>query len=194
LMRLTQLLRGVLRHSDGEFSTLGEEIDLIESYLEIERARFEDRLRVMVDVPVPLRALRIPALLIQPLVENAIKHGVTPQRMGGEVVILARMASWTARGNLNQIIADDTLQIWVRDTGAGASSLALEHGRKRGVGLANVEQRIRRHFGEAAIFSIRSAPGIGTTVELGLPISLSGAATSAAGAAKNLIEFRRNQG
>jgi signal transduction histidine kinase len=194
LMRLTQLLRGVLRQSDGEFSTLGEEIDLIDSYLEIERARFEDRLRVMVDVPVPLRALRIPALLIQPLVENAIKHGVTPQRMGGEVVILARMASWTARGNLNQIIADDTLQIWVRDTGAGASSFALEHGRKRGVGLANVEQRIRRHFGEAAIFSIRSAPGIGTTVELGLPISLSGAATSAAGAAKNLIEFRRNQG
>jgi signal transduction histidine kinase len=172
LMRLTSLLRGVLRHSGGEFSTLGEEIELIESYLEIERTRFEDRLRVMVDVPTSLRALRIPALLIQPLVENAIKHGITPQRTGGEVVILARMASRIAYegGNVDRPLADDRLQIWVRDTGAGASEIALAHGRKRGVGLANVEQRIRRHFGEAATFSIRSAPGVGTTVELSLPI------------------------
>jgi hypothetical protein len=188
LMRLTSLLRSVLRHSDGEFSTLGEEIELIESYLEIERARFEDRLRVLVDVPATLRALRIPALLIQPLVENAIKHGITSQRTGGEVMILARMA----RGNLHQTFADDTLQIWVRDTGAGASEIALEHGRKRGVGLSNVEQRIRRHFGEAAVFKIRSAPGVGTTVELGLPINLASASASAAGAANNLFELRRN--
>jgi signal transduction histidine kinase len=174
LMRLTSLLRGVLRHSEGEFSTLGEEIELIESYLEIERARFEDRLRVMIDVPASLRALRIPALLVQPLVENAIKHGITPQRTGGEVVILARMASretqGMACGNVDRSFADSLLQIWVRDTGAGVSEIALEHGRKRGVGLANVEQRIRRHFGEAASISIRSAPGIGTTVELSLPV------------------------
>jgi two-component system LytT family sensor kinase len=172
LMQLTSLLRGVLRHSDGEFSMLGEEIELIESYLEIERARFEDRLRVIVDVPSSLRALRIPALLIQPLVENAIKHGITPQRTGGEVVILARLASRTAYGMVSghAPFADDTLQIWVRDTGAGASEIELAHGRKRGVGLANIEQRIRRHFGEAATFSIRSAPGVGTTVELSLPI------------------------
>jgi histidine kinase/histidine kinase/DNA gyrase B/HSP90-like ATPase len=174
LMRLTSLLRGVLRHSDGEFSTLGEEMELIESYLEIERARFEDRLRVMVDVPASLRNLCIPALLIQPLVENAIKHGITPQRTGGEVVILARVAGRTTYGvtggNVDRPVADDKLQIWVRDTGAGASEIALAHGRKRGVGLANVEQRIRRHFGEAATFSIRSAPAIGTTVELNLPV------------------------
>ncbi len=190
LMRLTTLLRGVLRHSDGEFSTLGEEIELIESYLEIERARFEDRLRVLVDVPASLRALRIPALLIQPLVENAIKHGITPQRTGGEVVILARMG----RGSANRTFSDDTLQIWVRDTGAGASEITLEQGRKRGVGLANVEQRIRRHFGEAAIFNIRSAPGVGATVELGLPINLAVASATVAGAANNLFELRRNRG
>ncbi len=194
LMRLTTLLRGILRHSDGEFSTLGEEIGLIESYLDIEQARFEDRLRVMVDVPAALRALRIPALLIQPLVENAIKHGITPQRAGGEVVILARMASWTARRNTHQTSADDMLQIWVRDTGAGASEIALEHGRKRGIGLTNVEQRIRRHFGEAGIFNIRSAPGVGTTVELGLPIKMAVGSASEAGAARNLIELRRNRG
>jgi two-component system LytT family sensor kinase len=86
---LTQLLRGVLRRSEGEFTTLGEEIELIESYMDIERARFEDRLRVMIDAPHPLRQSRVPALLIQPLVENAIKHGVSPCRTGGEVTILA---------------------------------------------------------------------------------------------------------
>src|SRR5262249_15763799 len=78
LMRLTALLRGVLRRSDGEFATLGEEIELIESYLDIERARFEDRLHVTIDAPRETRNHRIPALLIQPLVENAINHGVSP--------------------------------------------------------------------------------------------------------------------
>jgi len=181
LMRLTSLLRGVLRHSDGEFSTLGEEIELIESYLEIERARFEDRLRVLVDVPAELRGVRIPALLIQPLVENAIKHGVSPQRAGGEVVILARRAREGGKPLPALTIGDDKLQIWVRDTGAGCSDAALEQGRKRGVGLTNVEQRIRRHFGEAGRFNIRSAPGVGTTVELGLPIQVASGSAMTAG-------------
>jgi two-component system LytT family sensor kinase len=176
LMRLTQLLRGVLRRSEGEFATLGQEIELIESYLDIERARFEDRLRVMIDVPPSLRQIRVPALLIQPLVENAIKHGVSPCRAGGEVMILARLA----RGGGDQTFAtagapmsaEETLQIWVRDTGAGASDRELARGRARGIGLQNVEQRIKRHYGGAATFGIRSASGVGTTVELGLPINL----------------------
>src|SRR6266511_3181110 len=183
LMRLTQLLRSVLRRSEGEFATLGQEIELIESYLDIERARFEDRLRVMIDVPPSLRQIRVPALLIQPLVENAIKHGVSPCRAGGEVMILARLA----RGRGNQAFAtanvqvgapastEETLQIWVRDTGVGASERELAHGRARGIGLQNVEQRIKRHYGDAATFDIRSASGVGTTVELGLPINLANA-------------------
>src|SRR5438552_5073930 len=76
LMRLSGLLRGVLK-SGEEFVTIGEELDLIEAYLDIERARFEDRLRIYIDVPWELRQLRIPALVIQPLVENAIKHGIS---------------------------------------------------------------------------------------------------------------------
>jgi two-component system, LytTR family, sensor kinase len=160
LMRLTALLRGVLRRSDGEFATLGEEIELIESYLDIERARFEDRLRVTIDAPRETRNHRIPALLIQPLVENAIKHGVSPSRMGGEVVISAQIASG----------GGDTLRISVRDTGLGASEDSLIAGRNRGVGLSNVERRLKAHYGDRASFNIRSAPGSGTVVELGLPI------------------------
>jgi LytS/YehU family sensor histidine kinase len=159
LMRLTSLLRGVLRTPDGEFSTLGEEMDLIEAYLEIERARFEERLRVTIEAPAAVRDLRIPALLVQPLVENAIKHGISPMRAGGDVAIRV----W---------LDDRQLRIQVRDTGAGASEAALATGRERGVGIANVERRLRSHFGEASQFHIRSAPGAGTTVELGLPAPL----------------------
>lgn len=169
LLRLTALLRGVLRHGDGEFATLGAEIELIKSYLDIEQARFEERLRVLIDVPPALCGIRVPALLLQPLVENAIKHGISPCRAGGEVVVLARLA----RANTSQPLLDDTLQIWVRDTGAGASEQSLEYGRRRGVGLQNVERRLKCHYGERASFSIHSAPGVGTTVEISLPVGLS---------------------
>jgi signal transduction histidine kinase len=204
LMRLTRLLRGVLRRSEGEFATLGQEIELIESYLDIERARFEDRLRVMIDVPPALRQIRVPTLLIQPLAENAIKHGVAPCRAGGEVMILARLSR---RGDQKFVTAGDpvgspnltenTLQIQVRDTGVGASERDLAQGRTRGIGLQNVEQRIKRHYGDAATFAIRSAPGVGTTVELSLPVNLApeklvnpaagGAATAAAETARRKV-------
>ena len=160
LLRLTALLRAVLRKGDGEFCTLGEEIELIEAYLDIERARFEDRLRVLLDVPQELRHLRIPALLLQPLVENAIKHGIAPLRAGGEVVVLARLSA-----------GGEQLQLRVSDTGQGASEQTLAHGRRQGVGLVNVEQRLARHFGTAATFSLRSAPSVGTTVEMSLPVN-----------------------
>jgi signal transduction histidine kinase len=166
LMRLTALLRGVLRRSEGEFATLGEEIELIESYLDIERARFEDRLRVTIDAPRETRNHRIPALLIQPLVENAIKHGVSPSRTGGEVVISAQIASVAGATPPSS----DTLRISVRDTGLGASEESLTAGRNRGVGLSNVERRLKAHYGDQASFNIRSAPGAGMTVELSLPI------------------------
>src|SRR5205085_7448824 len=86
LLRLTSLLRAVLR-SEGAFTTLGRELDVIEAYLDIERARFEQRLRVSIDVPVRLRHIRLPPLVLQPLVENAVKHGVAPRVAGGDVTI-----------------------------------------------------------------------------------------------------------
>jgi two-component system, LytTR family, sensor kinase len=177
LMRLTSLLRGVLRRSEGEFATLGEEIELIESYLDIERARFEDRLRVTIKAPSETRSHRIPTLLIQPLVENAIKHGVSPSRTGGEVVISARIAA----GNGTVATGGETLRITVRDTGLGANEQSLIAGRARGVGLSNVERRLKAHYGDQASFSIRSDPGEGTTVELSLPVNLTRATAGASG-------------
>src|SRR5205085_8682408 len=110
LLRLTSLLRGVLR-SEGEFTTLGREVDIIEAYLDIERARFEQRLRVSIDVPARLRHVRVPALVLQPLVENAVKHGVAPMAAGGEVDIHARIDACEPGAR--------QLTVTIRDTGAG---------------------------------------------------------------------------
>src|SRR5207237_6269311 len=76
LMRLTALLRAVLR-SEGEFTTLGRELEVVEAYLDIERARFEQRLRVRIDVPPGLAGLRVPPLLLQPIVATAVTHGIS---------------------------------------------------------------------------------------------------------------------
>src|SRR5258706_2876634 len=130
LLRLTSLLRGVLR-SDGELTTLGREVELIESYLDIERARFEHRLRVTIDVPLSLRSIRVPPLVVQPLVENAVKHGIAPERHGGEVTVTARLEGSSG--------ADGVLAILVQDSGAGASEQELRRGRADGVGLKNIE-------------------------------------------------------
>lgn len=161
LMRLTALLRAVLR-SEGEFTTLGRELELIEAYLDIERARFEERLRVRLDVPEPLRSLRVPPLLLQPLVENAVKHGIGPERDGGEIAVSARLEG-----------PDEglsTLVVVVRDSGAGATDAQVQRGRAGGVGLANIERRLAGQYGDAAGLTVRSTPGRGTTVEIRLPV------------------------
>jgi signal transduction histidine kinase len=157
LMRLTGLLRAVLKESAGEFGTLGEELDLVEAYLAIERARFEDRLRVEIDVPEVLRDRRVPLLVLQPLVENAVKHGISPLKAGGVVAIGARLDP------------EGSLVLTVADSGAGVSEAELAHTREKGVGLTNVERRLDGYFGSAASLEFRSAPGEGSVVELRLP-------------------------
>ena len=165
LMKLTSLLRAVLR-TDGEFVTLGEELDLIASYLDIERARFEERLRTTVDVPEELLSLRVPSLLVQPLVENAIKHGITPARFGGEVTIRARLESSSNAINKNL----DVLSVMVSNTGLGASEIEWARGRRSGVGLSNLEERLRSYGGSSASLRINSTLGAGTVVELRIPV------------------------
>ncbi len=157
LMRLSGLLRGVLR-SGEELVTIGEELDLIEAYLDIERARFEDRLRVLIDVPRELRPLRIPALVIQPLVENAIKHGISGCIAGGEVRIVAKLEQ-------------SELTISVTDTGIGAVAPVIARGKERGLGLSNIEERLKRYGAGGNLLTITSAPGSGTAVQIHIPIA-----------------------
>ena len=162
LMRLTALLRAVLR-SDGELTTLGRELDLIDAYLDIERARFEDRLRARIDAPAELRGLRVPPLILQPLVENAVKHGIGQQLRGGEVVVTATLLAGTDPAQ------PPTLVLTVRDTGAGTTDAEVQRGRRSGVGLDNIERRLACYYGAAAALAMHSEVGAGTTIEIRLP-------------------------
>jgi signal transduction histidine kinase len=157
LLHLTSVLRSVLRRGTTEFSTLGEEMELIDAYLQIEHARFEDRLRVQVDVPADLAAHRLPTLLLQPLVENAIKHGVGPRATGGTVAVSARAVA----GRLRVRIQDSGLGFDVAHVATAA-----------GVGLRSVAERLRVHYGESATLDITSSEETGTTVIIDLPLEV----------------------
>lgn len=158
LIDLTRLLRAVLKRSGGDFVTLGQELELVRAYLAIEGARFEDRLRIVVDVPDSLQAWQVPSLVLQPLVENAIKHGITLRAEGGEVSIVARRNE-----------ADHGLILQVVDTGIGASEGRLAAGRGQGLGLSSVERRLAAYYGPRASLEIASQPGLGTRVTLRIP-------------------------
>jgi sensor histidine kinase YesM len=118
---------------------------------------------VHVEVPPPLRSLPVPPLLVQPLVENAIKHGIAPRREGGEISLRA----WTEEADTAS--SEGTLVIEVSDTGVGATETALLAGRARGVGLTNVQKRLHAHYGSGATLSLTSRPGEGTRATLRLP-------------------------
>jgi two-component system LytT family sensor kinase len=135
LYRLTHLLRAVLRRSSGNFVSLSDELELVESYLAIESARFEERLSFTIDVPEPLRTSRIPPLTLQPLVENAIKHGIAPLARGGTVSVMARL-----QGDPPSLILE------VSNT-RGTANTSLEKSGE-GVGLRNIEERLKRHYGD----------------------------------------------
>ena len=155
--------------SEAEFTTLNGELEVVEAYLDIERARFEERLEVTIDVPDTLRNVRIPPLVLQPLVENAVKHGIAQKQAGGSVAIRATLH---AAGTPTEALA-----LTVRDTGIGSTREALARGREIGVGLRNVERRLECHYGAHASISIQTTPGQGTVVELRLPVSASAAET-----------------
>ncbi|MCU0239385.1 MAG: histidine kinase, partial [Pyrinomonadaceae bacterium] len=157
LMRLTKLLRSVLGKT-GEFSTLGEEMKLIESYLEIEHARFEERLEVNLQIPKDLENLRIPSLIVQPLVENAIKHGISKEKLGGKVEISANLQ--TEKGEV-------FLKILIADTGFGL----VKTENVRGIGLSNVEQRLRNYYGNSASLNLEKNQPKGTIATIILPVN-----------------------
>lgn len=157
LLELTQLLRGVLR-STGEFSTLGEELKIIESYLNIERARFEERLHVEIKIAAELLKLPVPSLILQPLVENAVKHGITPLKAGGEVCILAK-------------IENENLILIVADSGRGIDKDQLTEKHQRGVGLQNIGARLKSYYGKKAWLEIESNPEGGTRAQICLPMA-----------------------
>jgi two-component system, LytTR family, sensor kinase len=151
---LGQLLSHSLQHGERHEVSLAEELALLRHYIVVERARFGDRLRVVIDVPAALQGASVPPLLMQPLVENAVRHGVAPRGTRGTVRIVVRREG-------------AHLRIEVSDNGVGfQTSSPLRSG---GVGIANVRARIRALHGENQSVDIVSEPGRGTTVTIVLP-------------------------
>jgi two-component system sensor histidine kinase YesM len=146
-------------HGGSNRTTVREELDLVRQYLLILKERYGDRLDFNVSADESLLDLVIPGILLQPIVENAIQHGVRLLPSGGRVDVSA-------------VPEGESILLSVHDNGPGFDPsvpvLRSEADRFRGVGLQNVSERIRLTYGDAGGLSIRSAPGEGTTVELRL--------------------------
>jgi signal transduction histidine kinase len=151
LERLGDVLRQVLRTDRGHEVPLDEEVRFLEQYLGIEQVRFSDRLRVEWAIDDRARAALVPAFITQPLVENAIKHGVARRANAGLVRIAASVRA-------------DLLEITVRDDGVGISP-----GQEEGVGLSNTRERLRTLYGDTATLTLRPAAGGGTEAVVTLP-------------------------
>jgi sensor histidine kinase YesM len=155
--RLAEIFRYILRRAEKEFVPLADELHMAQAYLEIERARFGDRLQVQTNIDPRSLQQTIPNLILQPLVENAVKHGLSLKMGMGTIGIDAH-------------VADGLLMLTVRDDGLGMPLAMLDHVYERGVGLRNLRDRLQRLYGDAHLPEISSAPGGGTEVRLRLPL------------------------
>jgi signal transduction histidine kinase len=151
---LADVFRYALESTRLEYVKLDDELDFIQSYLEIEKARFEERLNYSFHVDSTTRSVRIPAMILQPLVENAIKHGIGPKVEGGAVRVSAQLEQ-------------ERLLIIVEDTGIGRASSFRQRG--MGVGLNNIRQRLQYLYGENGTLNLEDVSPAGTRAVLSLP-------------------------
>jgi signal transduction histidine kinase len=152
LGHLIQYLRHSLPRTQDEPSTLGEELERALAYLEILKIRMGPRLAVKVDVPETLRATRLPPMMLQTLVENAIKHGLEPRTAGGTVWILARRN-------------DDAVWITVADDGEGFNTTSSG----TGIGLKNVRERLQLVYGNQASLAVVANYPSGVAATIAVP-------------------------
>jgi two-component system LytT family sensor kinase len=156
---LGELLRRSLDSIEDQETTLAQELDFVGVYLSIEQKRFGERLRLEQRVPDELMKALVPALILQPLVENAIRHGIEPQRGPGLISIEARRE-------------DQQLHLMVRDNGRGMSGADPNSAVRRGIGLANTQARLQGLYGQSQGFSLGKAEPQGCRVDIHLPFHL----------------------
>jgi sensor histidine kinase YesM len=156
LAQLNRLLRGALLASRAERETLADQFALIEALLEVHAVRFGARLAYRVDLPPECAALAVPPMLLQPLVENAIRHGIEALREGGRIEVGATRA-------------DTQLLLRVADTGAGFGAHPARAG--TGVGLANVRARLDALYGRDAALTIEENRPRGVIARIALPLA-----------------------
>jgi signal transduction histidine kinase len=146
--RIADMYRLLLLISKHTTAALEDELELVENYLEIERIRFGDRLTFLIDAAPDVSSLRVPSLMLQTLVENAVKHGIAKARTGGTIAVAAARR------------ADGWLELVVTNTGAPFARKAS----RTATGLANTTERLALMYGPATGFAISTDPVVGTTV------------------------------
>ena len=175
IVKLANILRVLLKHRDA-FVPLEEELTFTDDYLDIEVVRFGDKLRVVKEIAEETLPIVVPSMLLQPLIENSIKHGLEPRISGGTVTLRS------------QLLADGRLQIEVEDDGIGMepepwnsnSNWDSGHGLRpaggTGIGMSNVRERMRVLYGDLADVEVVSRPGRGTKIRLVMPVLEAGVA------------------
>lgn len=152
--RLSDLLRLSIDHGADDLASVDAELEALTLYLGIQRARYEERLRVTIDVEDDARGSLVPHMILQPLVENAIVHGLPGKRGSLHLDISIRQEN-------------GALRLRVSDDGAGADPVRLE--RQNGVGLLNTKARLQRLYGEEARLEVSTSPGEGFTAVVHVP-------------------------
>ena len=153
LAKLSDLLRDLLRHRDNVLVPLGDELRYARTYLEIAQLRFADRLQFRMDVEPALDQASVPLFILQPLVENALAHGIGGRAQGGCVVVKARRDG-------------ERLQLEVADDGAGLTTSTTL---REGIGLSNTRERLRASFGDDQRFSLAGAADGGAVARIDIP-------------------------
>lgn len=159
LSRLSSFLRFTLINQAEAKVLLSKEIETLKLYLDIEKMRFEDRLRVDFRISPRSEEALVPSLLLQPIVENAIKYAVTPKEEGADIIVSAN-------------IADDILVLKVSDTGPGINPKLQNKSLSTGVGMANTKERLIQAYGDQHSFSAYVRPQGGFEVVIEMPFNI----------------------
>ena len=155
-MRLAAVFRYVLVNTDRHFISLKEEVEFARSYLHIEQTRFGDRLKVNFELDAATLEQEIPTLLLQPLIENALKHGLAPRREGGTLTIRTRCEA-------------DSISIFIIDDGVGMQTRPESAERSTRVGVENVSNRLRTAYSGRASFALRQREQGGMEASIVIP-------------------------
>ena len=153
--KLSSILRTLLRKTDN-LSPLREELTFIDNYMAIELARFGDKLRFVKEIDPATQELLIPSMLLQPLIENSIRHGLGSKVDGGMIRLQTR-------------IEDGKLHLLIEDDGVGIPEARLAHLFEQGIGISNVNERLKVLFGNAYRMWVDSRPGEGTRTGIEIP-------------------------
>jgi len=159
ITRLSDLLRITLDSTEEQLVFLKQEVSFLETYLEIEKIRFQERLQVKFDIAPETRTLLVPSLILQPIVENAIKYGVAPYSKVGFIAIQSRLD-------------DDILELIVKDNGPGLGD-RVPTALNRGIGLRNTKERLEQLYGVQQTLKFNNLPTGGLEVKIRIPSKIS---------------------